>query len=357
MRATRRSGRAAAHSASSLRRVDASLGDVLERRVRALDDDLLASLKGDVDAVHKARVATRRLREAVPLTLRRGKGHRLVKRLKQLTRALGPLRELDVALASLADRVGRRRGEGLAALRRHLERERKAALARLRDAMDRPRAQRLLERLGKQVRRARDGGAAEALAAHARKVLPGRAVDQARRLHEAVAAAGAIFVVERVHAVRIEAKRLRYALELAGELRLARTALLVARLKRVQDILGELHDLDVLRAHATVVHATGGPHGHSPDLVALAAALEDDARHLHARYLRRARALVLLTDRVRDRMAPCLDPSASTSSATPSPKSAVRPGPTTASVRSRPRASASGGGRRRDSSRSTPGPI
>lgn len=356
MRATRRSGRAAAPpEPAPASRIQSSLAHVVDRRVDALDDDLPASLKGDVGAVHKARVATRRLREAVPLTFGRGKGHRLLKRLKKLTRSLGPLRELDVALASLADRVGRRRDAGLAALRHHLEGERKTALARLREAMDRPRAARLVKRLRKQVRRAQDPETREALAGRARKVLLARAVDQARRLHEAVAASGAMFIVERVHGVRIEAKRLRYALELVGELRLAPTAPLVARLKAVQEILGELHDLDVLRAHATVVHATAGADVPSAALVALARALDEEARHLHARYLRRVRALVLLTDRVRDRMATCLDPSVSTSSATPSPKSAARTGPTTASARSATTASSDGGARRRASSRSTPG--
>jgi CHAD domain-containing protein len=268
--------------------------------VRALEHELSAARTGEVDAVHKARVATRRLREAVPLTLERGKGKRLLRRLKRLTRALGPLRELDVALASLADRAGRRRTPGLAALRRHLASERKSALRRLREAMDRPRAARLLQRLHQQVRRVEAGDGARP-SAHARRRLIDRVVDGARTLREAVDASGAMFIVERIHAVRIEAKRLRYALELAGELQLARTGTIVARLKAVQDILGELHDLDVLRAHATVIHATGGAHAH--DLQWLSASLEEEARHLHARYLRRVRALVLLTDHVRDRIA------------------------------------------------------
>jgi CHAD domain-containing protein len=190
----------------------------------------------------------------------------------------------------------------------------------------------------------------------ARRVLIARVVDRARCLHEAVAASGAIFIVDRVHAVRIEAKRLRYALELAGELRVTPTGGLVASLKGVQDILGELHDLDVLRAHAIVIRATLGD-APADDLDRLTEALDVEARHLHARYLRRVRALVLLTDRVRDRMAPCLDPSTSISFATPSPKPEATPGPMTPNDRSRKRGSENGGGRRRASSRSTPGPT
>jgi CHAD domain-containing protein len=354
MRATR-GPRPAAATPTVAANIQAPLARVVERRVRALDDDLLDALKGDVGAVHKARVATRRLREAVPLTLARGKGRRLSRRLRKLTRALGPLRELDVAIAGLADRAGRRRTPGYAALRRHLASERKAAFARLRDAIDRPRAGRLLARVEKQVRRIDDGDDGARLATRARRLLIDRTVERARTLRDAVAESGAIFIVERVHAVRIEAKRLRYALELAGELHIAPTGPLVTRLKAVQDLLGELHDLDVLRAHATVIRATGGAPAH--DLDTLTVALEEDARHLHARYLRRTRALVLLTDHVRDRMASCLDPSTSTSSGTPSPSHEATPGPTTPSAPSPTRASGNGAARRQGSAPSTPGPT
>ena len=55
---------------------------------------------GDVDAVHRSRVATRRLREALPLVKGRGRERRRLRReLRSVTRSLGPIRELDVALS------------------------------------------------------------------------------------------------------------------------------------------------------------------------------------------------------------------------------------------------------------------
>ena len=49
--------------------------------------------------MHRARVATRRLREALPVLDGERRGlRRLRKDLRALTRALGPVRELDVTL-------------------------------------------------------------------------------------------------------------------------------------------------------------------------------------------------------------------------------------------------------------------
>jgi CHAD domain-containing protein len=295
-----------------------ALARTLTRRVEALAGQLPGALKGDVDAVHDARVATRRLREVVPIVTvghEDRKSARLRRRLRKLTRALGPVRELDVASKLFDDREGRRRSPGVAALRRHLRDERDKAFERLERAFDRPRAERLLARLGKLDEHLREGPdmASDADLERARRALADSAIERARQLGDAIAASGAIFIVERVHAVRIAAKRLRYALELAGELRLVPTGALVSRLRRIQDVLGDLHDLDVLRIHANLVRAelpAGSPA--AAELERQSETLAGEARELHAGYLRKARGLVHLTDRVRDRVAPCLDPSIST---------------------------------------------
>jgi CHAD domain-containing protein len=241
------------------------------------------------------------------------------------------------------------------ALRAHLVEARAAALDDLQDAVPAGRAKRLLValadilgRLEERVRRAGD------LPKRARRALAHRVIDRARTLADAVSASGAMLNVERIHLVRIAVKRLRYALELAGELRLARTQSLVSSLRVVQDLLGSLHDIDVLRARLARVGCEIPPDSIvARELAAMSLGLDGDVRQLHARYLRTADAVVRLTDRVRDRVAPCLDRSISISSDTPSPKSAGRRGPTTRSVLSAPRARRSGGGRPPGSSRST----
>ena len=79
-----------------------------------------------------------------------------------------------------------------------------------------------------------------------RAVLAVRMVRRARDLHQAVAAAGALYAPEPLHAVRIAAKKLRYAMELAHELRLLSSRRPLRQLERMQDTLGHLHDLQIL---------------------------------------------------------------------------------------------------------------
>jgi CHAD domain-containing protein len=293
------------------------LAQSLGRRVEALTSHLDAALGGQEHAIHQARVASRRLREIVPIVIdaRSRRGALLRRRLKGLTRALGPVRELDVACSLLTMRAAGKAAPGVVALRAHLTERRVAALEALRDAVGPRRSARLQERLtdlAGDVDGAARRGQAD-LPARERRRLARRVIDRARSLGGAVADAGAILIVDRVHTVRIAAKRLRYALELTGELKLARTAALVTSLKAVQDVLGELHDLDVLRHQASCVRADLPPESIvAKDLEEMSHALDADIRQLHARYLRGGRALAALTDRVRDRIAPCLDPSIST---------------------------------------------
>jgi CHAD domain-containing protein len=292
------------------------LAQSLGRRVDALSEHLHAALDGDGHAIHQARVATRRLREILPIVAntRSGRGRRLRRRLKRLTAALGPVRELDVAVGLLDARAHGKPAPAVMALRAHLTEQRKRTFEHLRDAIDAGRARRLLGRLADLTHdldaasRRGHGG----LPGRERRRLARGVIDRARDLGAAVVAAGAILIVERVHAVRIAAKRLRYALELAGELQLARTAALVSSLRAMQDVLGHLHDLDVLRSEAGRSRAELPPESIvARDLERLSDDIDADIRQQHARYLRGARALAALTDRVRDRIAPCLDPSIS----------------------------------------------
>ena len=100
-----------------------------------------------------------------------------------------------------------------------------------------------------------------------------------------------MYAPERLHAVRIAAKKLRYGLELAADSGLKQAAPHVRTIKRAQDMLGKLHDLQVLQTHVAAVQAeprAGGAPSREA-LEDLARHIEDQCRH-PARPLRRVAA-------------------------------------------------------------------
>src|SRR5258708_17575668 len=83
-------------------RQPANRSQLLKRRLDALNRVLKGLEQGDVRALHRARVASRRLRELVPvLQLDGGASRKLARRLRKVTTRLGTVRELDVLLLSI----------------------------------------------------------------------------------------------------------------------------------------------------------------------------------------------------------------------------------------------------------------
>src|SRR5690242_10076927 len=101
---------------------------LLQQRVTALRRMLPGARSGDVRAVHQARVATRRLREALPLVDAGKPGRRLEHVARVLTNVLGTVRELDVALQMLdeLERTNAVPVSAVAALRNAVAEERTA---------------------------------------------------------------------------------------------------------------------------------------------------------------------------------------------------------------------------------------
>jgi CHAD domain-containing protein len=86
-----------------------------------------------------------------------------------------------------------------------------------------------------------------------------------------------------VHAVRIAAKKLRYALEAAQATGTVHVHGAMALLKRVQDVLGDLHDRHVFLQTVEERATEAGPeHGSAFDAVRAYVATE--GRDLHRRY-------------------------------------------------------------------------
>src|SRR5437870_11659999 len=72
---------------------------LVRRRLSLLEKNMPAAVGGDAAALHQARVASRRIREALPLLA--GPARKLMRQVRRITRVLGPVRELDVALLLL----------------------------------------------------------------------------------------------------------------------------------------------------------------------------------------------------------------------------------------------------------------
>src|SRR3954470_21938692 len=71
--------------------------DLLRQRLEQFTRVLDGLEGGDLSALHRARVATRRLRELLPvLQLEAAVTAKLSRRLRKVTQRLGPVRELDV---------------------------------------------------------------------------------------------------------------------------------------------------------------------------------------------------------------------------------------------------------------------
>ena len=96
-------------------------------------------------------------------------------------------------------------------------------------------------------------------------------------------------------------KKLRYALEIARDLSGSRATARIRTLKRVQDLLGRMHDLEMLiaRTRAIQSRAAGAPNLKlSGDLDRLVRRLENECRRLHVRYMNERKALRGICDYV-----------------------------------------------------------
>jgi CHAD domain-containing protein len=271
----------------------------MRQRLSALMRVLPAARNGDVDAIHRARVATRRLREALPLTARGAAGRKLQKLVRRLTRALGPVRELDVALLTL-DELGRDAdapGAAIACLRQTIEEERRRLWIGVARDLERPEIQKRARKAITASRGRTRGRAADASRLQAARK---RAVRRAASLQSAIESAGAIYLPDRLHQVRIAVKKLRYALEIARELRGLHAATHLRALKGAQDLLGRMHDLEVLIMRVRALQGSG----QAPDLKLsaeldrLVRRLEMECRQLHVRYMAFKKKLRVVCDDV-----------------------------------------------------------
>jgi CHAD domain-containing protein len=271
---------------------------VIRQRAGALERSLPGARQGEVEHLHQARVATRRLREAVPLIVSGSRGRKVEKKMRRLTRALGPVRELDVALQTLdaLHQSGTVPAAAIARLRQEIALERRRLHAQMCEAVSRVDIPRLQRKLLAAARKCHPAGRIRDPKRIAR--ARARAADRAERLRVAVDNAATLYLPDRLHEVRVAVKKLRYALEVAKELSGSRAVAQIRTLKSVQDLLGRMHDLEVLIARVRGLQGSpqAPPLRVSATLDHLVRHLETECRQLHGRYVTRRRKLLAVCD-------------------------------------------------------------
>jgi CHAD domain-containing protein len=260
-------------------------GVLARRSVKALAHQWRLALSDDVEGIHQARVVSRRLREFVPVLAGdpcEGQSLKLRRDLRAITRLLGPSRELDVAALTL-DALEERspaHAPAIAIVRGRVAGERTEARVAMRQAV-----------IGVDI----DCLAARTLAC-ASDLISARAIRgcaaraaarldrRAREFEAAVLRAGIVFAPGPLHEVRIALKKFRYALEVAERLGRFRLRGSLQPLKRLQTLLGDLHDLQVLagRVRDAIAMSTGR---RRPALVALVNDIDDAIRAMHSQFV------------------------------------------------------------------------
>jgi CHAD domain-containing protein len=254
--------------------------------VQRLFDSLPGAQAGQEEPIHQIRVASRRLRVALPVAVRNSDGRRVrrvLKRLRGLTRLAGQGRDCDVS-ASLFDEEAPRSKAAPSVVRLLHERlaiARAQAHRKLAKALSHLDTTRLHEDLDSLV--VRKGVEAEQVVWR----LSSARWKQSRTALRELRALGEHFAPLALHAVRRRCRWLRYATELYRVLFGGR-ATASLRFKDLQDILGQLHDAFVLSqwvAREARSWEAQGKQARAAAARVVSGHFQDRAQALHRRFL------------------------------------------------------------------------
>jgi len=266
---------------------------LFRNQIHTLRETLPGVLDGLEGSIHDARIATRRIREVLPLLgdpKRRKHIEDLYSRFRRLGRSLGRVRDADVRvnlLASLETRMPHA-APSLVVLRQQREQERLELLRKLIKRLERLEAVRLIEMLDEHHVRVMGVLAWGSHGGHAwRRDLRYTLRERARATNEAIDHATGVYFPDRAHAARIAIKKLRYAMEIAHETGAGDRSAAIRELKKTQDLLGELHDrqelIDNLTETAAKEQADAADAASQVSLVKQV--VDAECNDLHRRYL------------------------------------------------------------------------
>jgi CHAD domain-containing protein len=260
---------------------------------------LPAVFDGDPDAVHDARIATRRLREVLPL-IDGGRIEDVADTIRKAGRQLGRVRELDVMsglLESMSDRIPPAAALEMHTLRQAVRQRREKARRRMvkkLERLDLPSLRNLNEHGGR-TSRLRQAGRAVSLRAPAWvEPIWSHIAERRAEVLAAVQRAPGIYLPRRAHRARVAIKKLRYAVEVAADTGVWNPPRILKDLRKIQSILGDLHDEQVLMDFVSENQSTetAAPVG----LTFITELLAAEISRLHAEYARRRRWLFQIAD-------------------------------------------------------------
>ncbi len=207
----------------------------------------------DIEYVHRMRVATRRMRTALALfsgCFPKQDYKKIQKDVRKVTRALGEARDLDVQLevieAAILEFTDPKLQPGLKRLKLRLTQRRAEVQQHVEAAMDRMLADQLIERLENWVKPLLEQSKTVYLYTPALYQVAFQGIQV--RIEELLSHVPYISDPQNVlelHAMRISAKRLRYAMETFEELYAGQLKPFISTSRKLQDQLGAIHDLDV----------------------------------------------------------------------------------------------------------------
>jgi CHAD domain-containing protein len=268
-----------------------TLASLLDEQTSVLRTQLSSVYDGIAEAVHDSRVATRRIRELlalVPAIPGRDGERDVASGYQKMGRALGKVRDVDVQIALIRDLEvhAPETAPSMVVVRQDHERRRLKRTRRLIKTLERLDVEALLHFVG-------DGhpaGLRMRLTSRGwQQQIRRLAVERSRTAFDAIAHATGVYFPRRAHSARIAIKQLRYAGEIALRTGFADMRSAISALKRGQEILGDLHDKQVLADHLTMFAKRQGVDKDHVELTRKV--LEGEVLALHADYLCRRERL------------------------------------------------------------------
>jgi CHAD domain len=277
--------------------------DLLRSRLRGFTRTLPRLKSIDTGRAARAWIASRRLRELLPILQLHGPvAEKLNAKLRRIVRRVEIVRQSDALLALFDEVLAReRRGRPAASrVRDNLEQQARRArndLFRKKVGHD---IRRVAAKLNDHLEPLHEEGDSRTQLRDLQWAVRARVARRAADLKIAIQAAGSVYLASRLDDVRAALRKLRFGAELASDATPGVAPLDVRMLVRSHTLLAELDDLQTLIDRIRQVQGTLA----TPDLKAwrdldaLVISLENRCRGLHARYVRERTALVALCDRL-----------------------------------------------------------